>query len=82
MNGLVQTDSTNYNMVYCSISKSKILNFLLTIKFSFFLYFSYVTIKWKKNLPYLNKFFSPFLSSSSPAIEMSKSVQVWPELDN
>ena len=52
-----------------------ILNFLLTIKVSYFLFFTYVknlrsTMTRKENLPYINKFFSSSFSSTSPAIRM------------
>ena len=64
-----------------------ILNFLLTIKFSYFLFFTYVkssrsTMTWKKNLPQINKFFSFSFPSTSPGIRMLKWVHVWRQLDN
>ena len=64
-----------------------ILNFLLTIKISYFLFFTYMksawtTITWKENLPHINKFFSSSFSFSSPAIRMPKRVYVWEQLDN
>ena len=59
-----------------------ILNFLLTIKVSYFLFFTYVkssrtTITWTENLPHINKFFSSSFSFASPAIRMPKWVYVW-----
>ena len=65
-----------------------ILNFLLTIKISYFLFFTYVksswtTITWKENLPHkFNKFFSSSFSFSSPAIRMPKWLHVRQQLDN
>ena len=64
-----------------------ILNFLLTIKASYFLFFTYVkssrsTMTWKENLPQINKFFSFSFLSTSPGIRMPKWVHVWRQLDN
>ena len=63
------------------------MNFLLTIKVSYFLFFTYVkssrsTVTWKENLPHMNKFFSFSFFSTSPAMRMPKSVHVWRQLDN
>ena len=60
-----------------------ILKFLLTVKISYLLFFTYVkssrsTITWKENLPNINKIFSSSFSSTSPAIRMPK----WQQLDN
>ena len=57
------------------MSPLTILNFLLTIKVSYFLFFTYVrssrsTTTWKENLPQINKFFSFSFLSTSPAIRV------------
>ena len=54
-----------------------ILNFLLTIKVSYFLFYTYVkslrsTMTWKENLPQSKRFFSLSFLSTSPAIRMPK----------
>ena len=64
-----------------------ILNFLLTIKINYFLFFSYVkssrsTMTWKENLSHINNFFSSHFSSTSRAIKMPKWVHVWWQLDD
>ena len=64
-----------------------ILNFLVTIKVGYFLFFTYVkslrsTITWKENLPHINKFLCSLFSSACAAIRILKWVQVWQQLDN
>ena len=63
------------------------LNFLLTIKISYFLFFLYVKISqsimtWKENSAHINKFFSSSFSSTSLAIRMPKWVHLWQQFDN
>ena len=64
-----------------------ILNFLLTIKINFFLFFTYVKssrspLTWEENLPQTDTFFSFSFLSTSPAIRITKWVHVWRQLDN
>ena len=35
-----------------------------------------------ENFPHISKFFTRFISSTSPAIRMPKGVDVWLQLDN
>ena len=63
------------------------LELLLTIRVSYFLFFTYlkssrITITWTENLPHINKFFSSSFSFASPAIRIPKLVYVWQQLDS
>ena len=63
------------------------MNFLLNVKISYFLFFTYLkisqsTMSWKKNSPHIKKFFISSFSSTSPAIRMLKWVNVWLQFDN
>ena len=64
-----------------------ILNILLTVKVSYFLFLTYLkssrsATTWKENLPYINYFLCSSFSPTSPAIRMPKWVHVWQQLDN
>ena len=66
---------------------STILNFLLTIKVSYFLFYTYVkswrsTMARKENLPHINTYFRFSFPSTSLAIRMPKWVHAWQQLDN